>query len=237
MRRRSAIASGTVSQIPVTTSTVLRSSSLCSRARIGIRALARAKRWAGVVAQVAGPAVDERELPLHAEGRLRRTVEVDPHAASVPHTSVAVATIGGVDAPLRSDVGAQPALGAGGRVQRWRSKLFAVVQCSIAAGVAWWLAADVLDHETPFFAPIAAVVSLGTSYGQRLRRVVEVTFGVAIGVFVADLLVVWIGTGAWQLALIVGPRDVVGAAARRGQPVRHAGSGAVDRRRDPAARS
>ncbi len=91
-----------------------------------------------------------------------------------------------------------------GRVQRWRSKLFVVVQCSIAAGVAWWLAADVFDHDTPFFAPIAAVVSLGTSYGQRLRRVVEVTFGVAIGVFVADVLVVWIGTGAWQLALIVG---------------------------------
>ena len=90
-----------------------------------------------------------------------------------------------------------------GRVQRWRRKLFAVVQCAIAAGVAWWLAADVFEHQTPFFAPIAAVVSLGTSYGQRLRRVVEVTFGVAIGVFVADLLVVWIGSGAWQLALIV----------------------------------
>ncbi|MDZ5621980.1 FUSC family protein [Nocardioides bizhenqiangii] len=91
-----------------------------------------------------------------------------------------------------------------GRVERWRRKLFAVVQCAIAAGVAWWLAADVFDHQTPFFAPIAAVVSLGTSYGQRLRRVAEVTFGVAIGVFVADLLVVSIGTGAWQLALIVG---------------------------------
>ncbi|KAA1425896.1 FUSC family protein [Nocardioides antri] len=91
-----------------------------------------------------------------------------------------------------------------GRVQRWRGKLFAIVQCAIAAGVAWWVAADLLDHDTPFFAPIAAVVSLGTSYGQRHRRVVEVALGVAIGVFVADVLVIWIGSGAWQLALIVG---------------------------------
>ncbi|WP_312856434.1 FUSC family protein, partial [Nocardioides pelophilus] len=91
-----------------------------------------------------------------------------------------------------------------GRVQRWRGTLFTVVQCSVAAGVAWWLAADVLGHDSPFFAPIAAVVSLGTSYGQRLRRVVEVTLGVAIGVLVADVLVVWIGAGAWQLALVVG---------------------------------
>lgn len=94
-------------------------------------------------------------------------------------------------------------LSVGGRVRRWRAKLFAVVQCAVAAGVAWWVAADLLGHDTPFFAPIAAVVSLGTSYGQRLRRVAEVTVGVAIGVLVADVLVTLIGSGAWQLALVV----------------------------------
>ena len=78
-----------------------------------------------------------------------------------------------------------------------------MAQCAIAAGVAWFVAAEIFDHPTPFFAPIAAVVSLGTSYGQRLRRVVEVTLGVAIGVLVADLLVVQLGSGWWQLMLIV----------------------------------
>ena len=53
------------------------------------------------------------------------------------------------------------------------------MQCAVAAGVAWLIAADLLGHPTPFFAPVAAVVSLGTSYGQRLRRVAEVTLGVA----------------------------------------------------------
>lgn len=90
-----------------------------------------------------------------------------------------------------------------GRVDRWRSKLWVVVQCALAAAVAWWIAADLIGHDTPFFAPIAAVVSLGTSYGQRLRRVAEVTLGVAIGVFVADVLVAGIGAGAWQIGLIV----------------------------------
>jgi len=89
------------------------------------------------------------------------------------------------------------------RVHRWRAKSFQIAQCAIAAGLAWLIASDLLGHDTPFFAPIAAVVSLGTSYGQRLRRVVEVTIGVAIGVLVGDLLVVWIGTGWWQLTLIV----------------------------------
>lgn len=89
------------------------------------------------------------------------------------------------------------------RIGRWRSKWWVIGQCAIAAAVAWWIAADLLDHETPFFAPIAAVVSLGTSYAQRLRRVVEVGLGVAVGVFIADLLVLTLGSGAWQLGLIV----------------------------------
>lgn len=69
--------------------------------------------------------------------------------------------------------------------------------------MAWVIASDVLGHQTPFFAPIAAVVSLGTSYGQRLRRVAEVTVGVAIGVFLGDLLTHWLGSGGWQITLIV----------------------------------
>src|SRR4051812_45847952 len=89
------------------------------------------------------------------------------------------------------------------RIDRWRAKRWQVAQCAIAAGVAWWLASDVFGHATPFFAPVAAVVSLGTSYGQRLRRVIEVTIGVAVGVFLADLLVAWLGSGGWQIALIV----------------------------------
>lgn len=94
-------------------------------------------------------------------------------------------------------------LSASARVARWRSKRFQVAQCAIAAGVAWFLASDVLGHDHPFFAPVAAVLGLGTSYGQRLRRVAEVAVGVAVGVLIADLLVLQIGSGWWQLMLIV----------------------------------
>lgn len=89
------------------------------------------------------------------------------------------------------------------RLARWKAKRWQVAQCAVAAGVAWLIAADLLDHDTPFFAPIAAVVSLGTSYAQRLRRVAEVTVGVAVGVLLADLLVLLVGSGAWQLTVIV----------------------------------
>ncbi|MGY2704659.1 MULTISPECIES: FUSC family protein [unclassified Nocardioides] len=89
------------------------------------------------------------------------------------------------------------------RIKRLESKTWQIGQCAIAAGVAWFVAADLFGHPTPFFAPVAAVVALGTSYGQRLRRVAEVTIGVAVGVLLADLLVAWLGSGGWQIGLIV----------------------------------
>lgn len=89
------------------------------------------------------------------------------------------------------------------RAERWHSKWWQIGQSALAAGIAWFIAADLLGHPKPFFAPVAAVVSLGTSYGQRLRRVIEVTVGVAIGVLVGDLVVAWIGSGWWQLVLVV----------------------------------
>ena len=89
------------------------------------------------------------------------------------------------------------------RVARLRSKGWQIGQCAVAAGVAWWVAADLLGHTLPFFAPIAAVVSLGMSYGQRQRRVLEVTVGVALGVLLGDAVTHVIGAGPLQMTFIV----------------------------------
>lgn len=78
-----------------------------------------------------------------------------------------------------------------------------IVQCAVAAGLAWAVAKYVVGHPQPFFAPIAAVVSLGVSLGQRLRRSLELVVGVSVGIGVGDLLVSVIGTGPWQIALVV----------------------------------
>ena len=89
------------------------------------------------------------------------------------------------------------------RRARLRSKRFLILQCALAGGAAWFISAELLGHPAPFFAPIAAVVGLGTSYGQRLRRVAEITVGVAVGIFLADLLVLGLGSGWWQMALVI----------------------------------
>jgi uncharacterized membrane protein YgaE (UPF0421/DUF939 family) len=102
------------------------------------------------------------------------------------------------------------------RAQRLRSKAWHVGQSCIAAGLAWYVAHHLIGHPKPFFAPIVAVICLGTSYGQRLRRVAEVTVGVAFGVFLAELLLQVIGTGTWQIAVLVTLGMTLGLALNGG---------------------
>src|SRR5690606_16224687 len=79
----------------------------------------------------------------------------------------------------------------------------AILQCAVAAGLAWLVAAELLGHPRPFFAPVAAVICIGVAAGRRLPRLVELVAGVSLGVGVGDLLVLRIGSGAWQIALVV----------------------------------
>jgi uncharacterized membrane protein YgaE (UPF0421/DUF939 family) len=65
------------------------------------------------------------------------------------------------------------------------------------------VATEVIGHEQPFFAPISAVITLGLTVGERRRRAVELAIGVALGIAVADALVAAIGTGTWQIGLVV----------------------------------
>lgn len=86
---------------------------------------------------------------------------------------------------------------------RVRGGAWSVVQCAVGAAVAWALATGLLGHDRPFFACVAVVVCLGVRAAQRLRRVAELAVGVTVGVAVGDALVGVIGTGAWQIGLVV----------------------------------
>ncbi len=86
---------------------------------------------------------------------------------------------------------------------RLRARSWPILQTAGAAVAAWYLATLVTSEQQPVFASIAAVVSLGATYGQRSERAVELIGGVVLGIGIADLLVRAIGTGPLQLGLMV----------------------------------
>lgn len=90
------------------------------------------------------------------------------------------------------------------RVNRVRKRSFTIVQVAVAAGLAYWVARYFFDHPAPFFAPITVVIILGLTGGDRIRRALELSLGVTVGVGLGDLLVHYLPGGMWQIPLIVG---------------------------------
>ncbi len=78
-----------------------------------------------------------------------------------------------------------------------------ILHSALAASLAWLVATEVVGHEQPFFAPISAVITLGLTVGQRRRRAIELAIGVSVGIAIADALVAAIGTGTWQIGVVV----------------------------------
>jgi uncharacterized membrane protein YgaE (UPF0421/DUF939 family) len=87
------------------------------------------------------------------------------------------------------------------RTSRLRAGLWTIAQTSIAVGASWAIARQLDD--SPFFAPISAVISLGAMRGQRTSRAIELVLGVAVGIAVADLIVSALGTSTPVLMLVV----------------------------------
>lgn len=73
-----------------------------------------------------------------------------------------------------------------------------------AAGVgAYVIAEQLLGHESPLFAAVAALIALGFTKEPRLRKVIEVAVGCTLGVLIADLLVHAFGPRALTAVVVV----------------------------------
>jgi fusaric acid resistance family protein len=89
------------------------------------------------------------------------------------------------------------------RWQRVRMNWRVMVQAGVAVALAWATAKWLWGHPAPFFAPVSAIIALGTSYHERGRRAFELVGAVTLGIAAADVLAHQMGTGAFQLALAV----------------------------------
>jgi uncharacterized membrane protein YgaE (UPF0421/DUF939 family) len=87
--------------------------------------------------------------------------------------------------------------------RRVHGHLWPILQTAVAAVAAWYLAVLVGAEHRPAFASIAAVISLGATFGERRQRAAQLIAGVMLGIVVADLLVRLLGSGLPQIGLLV----------------------------------
>ncbi|ASW57399.1 aromatic acid exporter family protein [Plantactinospora sp. KBS50] len=87
---------------------------------------------------------------------------------------------------------------------RLRQGWVPIAEATLAATLAWIVDTRLIGHPQPFFAPAAALIVLGQTRGQRIRRAVEVVLGVAAGVLVADLVIQALGPrGTWTIFTVI----------------------------------
>jgi uncharacterized membrane protein YgaE (UPF0421/DUF939 family) len=105
--------------------------------------------------------------------------------------------------PLLEEAAERSRLSARARADRLRDTARAILQATLAAMIAWVVATELIGHAQPFFAPVSAMITLGLTQGERGRRAIEIVLGVTLGIAIADLLVIELGTGWWQLGVVV----------------------------------
>lgn len=93
---------------------------------------------------------------------------------------------------------------------RARVGMVPIGQAALAAAASYAFAYWVLGHHQPFFAPIAAWACLGFTALRNVRTVAELAIAVGLGVGAGDLVVHWIGTGWWQIGVVLLVAALVG---------------------------
>ena len=86
-------------------------------------------------------------------------------------------------------------------LRRVLANMWPLLQSTAAATAAWVIARQLNDHPDPFFAPIAAVVALNASRGERGANAVRLVIGVVVGITAGELAISTLGGGYGTLAL------------------------------------
>lgn len=87
--------------------------------------------------------------------------------------------------------------------RRATEALPAALQITVAAIVSYSIAHYLLGHPAPFVAVAVTITSLGLTRDARPRKVLETALGVTIGIALSELMVLVIGKGVWQVAIVL----------------------------------
>src|SRR5699024_8976956 len=92
-----------------------------------------------------------------------------------------------------------------------RTDALTIVRAAVAAARAYFVSGLIWGHEHPFFSAIVAFVIIGFGIEKKMRKIVEMSAGVMLGVVLGELARSVIGSGTWQIVVVV---FVAGMAGR-----------------------
>lgn len=88
-------------------------------------------------------------------------------------------------------------------IERIGDSIIPILQIVLAATAAYSISYFLLGHVHPIFAVTVTIAALGFTRDARLRRVFETAIGMAVGIALSEIMLVALGTGVWQMALVL----------------------------------
>lgn len=86
---------------------------------------------------------------------------------------------------------------------RGRADALSIVRAAVAAALAYLISHVLWGHEFPFFSSIVAFIIIGFGTETKIRKVFEMSAGVMLGVLLGELARSTIGSGTWQIAVVI----------------------------------
>src|SRR5690554_4168832 len=78
-----------------------------------------------------------------------------------------------------------------------------IAQIVLAAMLAWLIAHEMLGHPTPAIALVSTLTILGFNRDARPRRGLESAVGILVGIVLSEVALLVVGSGWWQLAIVL----------------------------------
>lgn len=88
-------------------------------------------------------------------------------------------------------------------LSRGRGDALTVGRAALAAALAYLVSGFLWNHEYPFFSSIVAFIIIGFGIEKKMRKIVEMSCGVMLGVLLGELARGLLGAGTWQILVIV----------------------------------
>ncbi len=87
--------------------------------------------------------------------------------------------------------------------RRSRSDVLNIARAAVAAALAYFVSGLLWGHQYPFFSAIVAFIIIGVGTDRKMRKTMEISAGVMMGVLIGELARMTIGSGTWQIAVVI----------------------------------
>ncbi|MGD8192369.1 FUSC family protein [Brevibacillus ginsengisoli] len=78
-----------------------------------------------------------------------------------------------------------------------------IVKTALAAAISWWLTTVLFYNPYPYFAPLAAILTVQVTVADSLEKALQRIVGIVLGVSVSLLFGYWISIGALSIFIVV----------------------------------